>query len=135
MANPDPEAPAGPSAQELADRLARARRQPADVLPTGFYEQARESLRHPDSGVRAEAVRFLGRHFQKRTEAMVLLEMVVLDSSSLVRRLAADCLGGIFRATRDRRVNEVLGSVAKNVEEDRDVRAAAYAAIRRINGH
>ncbi len=105
------------------------------MLPTGFYEQARESLRHPDSGVRAEAVRFLGRHFQKRTEAMVLLEMVVLDSSSLVRRLAADCLGGIFRATRDRRVNEVLGSVAKNVEEDRDVRAAAYAAIRRINGH
>ncbi len=127
--------PAGPSVEELVERLARARRQPADQHPPGFFEQALELLHHSDDKVREEAVRFLGRHFRQRSDAQVLLEMVVADSSAPVRKSAAECLGGIFRSTRNRQVNEVLAPVAQNKEEDAEVRAAAYAAIKRINGY
>lgn len=131
----DAGAPAGPSPVELAERLARVRRRPADQHPPGFYEEAAEWLHHPDERVRAEAVRFLGRHFRQRGDAQVLLEMVAADSSALLRKLAAECLGGIFRSTRNRHVNEVLAGVAKDAEQEGEVRAAAYTAIRRINGY
>ncbi len=119
---------------ELVGRLARARQQAAERHPEGLYEEAVESLQHPDAAVRQEAVVFLGRHLRKRDDAQVLLEMVAADPSPEVRKLSAQCLGGIFRSTRNRQVNQVLAEAAKNPDEDAAVRAMAYAAIRRING-
>ncbi len=120
---------------ELAGRLARARQQAAERHPEGLYEEAVESLQHPDAAVRQEAVVFLGRHLRKRDDAQVLLKMVAADPSPEVRKLSAQCLGGIFRSTRNRQVNEVLAEAAKKPDEDAAVRAMAYAAIRRINGY
>ena len=81
--------------------------------PEGLYEEAVESLQHPDAAVRQEAVVFLGRHLRKRDDAQVLLEMVAADPSPEVRKLSAQCLGGIFRSTRNRQVNQVLAEAAK----------------------
>ena len=115
---PDRGALGGSAADELAEKLARARQEPAERHPPGFYEQATEWLQHPDATVRREAVRFLGRHFRKRSDAQVVLEMVAADPSPEVRTCAAQCLGGIFRSTRDHQVNQVLAATTRNREED-----------------
>ena len=127
--------PSGESAAELAARLARVRQQTADRHPPGFHEQVIEWLQHPEAAVREEAVRFLARHFRERADGQVLLEMVAADPSPEVRTWSAKCLGGVFRSSRDRQVNQVLAAVSNNPDEDGEVRGAAYAAIRRINGY
>ena len=132
---PDAGTPGGESAAELAVRLARVRQQTADRHPPGFYEQVTEWLQHPDAAVREEAVRFLGRHFRERSDGQVLLEMVMADPSPEVRKWSAKCLGGVFRSTCIRQVTQVLAAASNNPDEDGEVRAAAYAAIRRINGY
>ena len=131
----EPPVPPDASPAQLAAILNRARRQAVEQHPPGLYEQALEWLDHPDENVRQEAIHFLGRHFRQRRDAQVLLEMVVADAGAAVRKAAADCLGGVFRATRNREVNEVLATAARNPQEEAPVRTAAYAAIRRINGY
>jgi vesicle coat complex subunit len=61
--------------------------------------------------------------------------MVVDDPDTQVRATAAECLGGIFRRSRNREANAILAAVTRNQEEDGAVRAAALAAIRRVNGY
>ena len=130
-----PEVPRDPSPAKLAAGIARARLQPPDQHLPGFYEQVLEWLDHPDETVREEAILFLGRHIRQRSDAQALLETLAGDPSVSVRKAAADCLGGVFRATRNRQVCEVLGGVTRNKEEEGPVRAAAFAAIKRINGY
>ena len=131
------EAPLRPDASpaELASILARIRQQPAEQHPPGFYDQALAWLNHSHETVREQAIVFLGRHFRQRRDAQPLLEMVVADPSASVRKAAADCLGGVFRATRNLQVNEVLAIAARSTQEEGAVRAAAFAAIKRINGY
>ncbi len=131
----DPGSPPQASPQELAAAIAHTRLLPADRHPPGFYEQTLGWLNHPDEAVREQAILFVGRHFRQRSDAQPLLEILVADPTLSVRKAAADCLGGVFRATRNRQVNEVLATATRNTEEDGSVRAAAYAAIRRINGY
>ncbi len=135
----DPPVPAGlpadtPPAQ-LVEAITRERKQNPDRHPPGFYDQVLEWVEHPDETVREAAIHFLGRHFQHRSHAQVLLEMLVADPVIAVRKAAADCLGGVFRATRNREVCEVLAGAARNTEEEAMVRTAAFAAIKRINGY
>lgn len=132
---PEPEAQAGPSSSELVRRLERARRQPSTQLPAGFYDQAVGFLDHAEAEVREEAMRFLAQHCRQRSDAQVLLTMVEADPSPAVRRVAAECLGGIFRNTRNREALEALAAVVRNPQEDGYVRGAAMAAIKRINGY
>ncbi len=61
--------------------------------------------------------------------------MVVDDPDSQVRATAAECLGGIFRRSRNREANAVLADIVRNTGEEGAVRAAAMAAIRRVNGY
>lgn len=119
----------------LAEKIKQVRRDPSKDHPPGFYEQVLDWLHHSDATVRREALLFLGHHLRQRSDAQELLEMVAADPDPEVRKMAADCLGGVFRSTRHQRVNEVLAAAAKNTEEEGQVRAAAYAAIKRINGY
>ncbi len=134
-APPEAPAPARSPTLDLVEKLGRMRRSPAEQHPAGFYERVMEWLRHPEWEVREEAVRFLGRHCRQRSDAQVLLEVVAADPSAAVRLAAAECLGGIFRKTRDREVSEALAAIAQNTAEDPDVRAVAYAAMKRVSGY
>jgi hypothetical protein len=129
------EPPPPPVESETATRIASMRHAPAEQHPPGFYEKVLDWLHDEDPRVREEAVRFLARHWRDRDDAAHLLEMVLRDTEAEVRLAAAECLGGVFRATRNREVDEQLAGVARNAEEEAKVRAAAYAAIRRINGY
>lgn len=120
---------------KVAAGIERMRHTPADQQPPGFYGQVLDWLHDADPQVRKEAVRYLAKHCANHDDAAHLLEMVARDSDPEVRRAAAECLGGIFRAMRNREAAEVLAEVARNSEEEGAVRAAAYAAIRRINGY
>jgi hypothetical protein len=102
--------------------------------PPGLYQLVLEWLNDPDEDVRHEAVQFIGRHLHQLSDAQTLLEMVTADPSASMRKTVADCLGGVFRNTHDRRVLSVLAAVSKDTGEDGQVRAAALGAIRRING-
>jgi hypothetical protein len=129
------EPPPPPVESETATRIASMRHAPAEQHPPGFYEKVLDWLHDEDPRVREESVRFLARHWRDRDDAAHLLEMVLRDTEAEVRLAAAECLGGVFRATRNREVDEQLAGVARNAEEEARVRAAAYAAIRRINGY
>ncbi len=121
-------------AEQIALRIEQMRHAPASEHPAGFYEKVQQWLRHDDWHVREEAVRFFAKHCQSLSDAAPLLDMLTSDRSVEVRRASAECLGGLYRATRNRPANEKLADVARNADEDETVRAAAYAAIRRING-
>ena len=126
---------ASAEAADLAGKLDTMRHVPVAEQPPGFYQRSLEWLHHPEPVVRQEAARFLGRHCQQSSDVEPLVAMVVSDNHPAVRKAAADCLGGVFRATRNRRINEVLAGVAKNPDEQPPVRSSAYAAIKRINGY
>ncbi len=115
--------------------IERMRHAPAEQHPSGFYEKVLGWLHDGDARVREQAVRFLARHCRQHDDAEHLIEMVAHDPDAEVRQAAADCLGGVFRQSRNREVNEVLAAVARNSDEEGPVRAAAYAAIRRVNGY
>lgn len=132
---PESGADAGPPPAELVRLLERARRQPSTQHPAGFYERAIGLLDHAEAEVREEALRFLAQHCRQRTDAQVLLTMVEADANAAVRRAAAECLGGIFRNTRNRETLGALAAVVRNPQEDGLVRGAAMAAIKRINGY
>lgn len=106
----------------------------ADELPAGAYEQVLDLISEADPHVRKEAALFLARHLRSRDESQIILDILDSDPNPEVRKAAADCLGGLFRLTRDRNVSEVLTKIAKDEEEDGSVRGAAYAAIKRIHG-
>lgn len=127
--------PASAEANDLADKLDSMRRVALPQQPPGFYERTLEWLHHPEPLVRQEATRYLARHCQQTSDVQALETMVVSDGHPAVRKAAADCLGGVFRATRNRNVNELLATVARNPDEHAQVRSAAYAAIKRINGY
>jgi len=111
------------------------RHQPADQHPPGFYEKNKEWLRHESPEVRCAALRYLAQHCRQHSDAETLLKMVVDDPDAQVRATAAECLGGIFRRSRNREANAVLAAVTRNQEEEGAVRAAALAAVRRVNGY
>jgi HEAT repeat protein len=117
----------------LAQQIAQTRRLPPEKHPRGFYELTLEWLNDPQDDVRREALLYLARHLRQRADAQAMLDMVVGDWNADVRRIAAECLGGVFRNSRNTAVAEVLARVSRNANEDRAVRAAANAAIKRIN--
>ena len=119
----------------IAEQIATWRHQPAEEHPPDAYDKVLEWLNDADPHVRREAALFLARHLRSRDEAQVILDLLDSDPNPDVRKAAAESLGGVFRLTRNREVCEVLARVAKDDEEDGLVRAAAYAAIKRINGH
>jgi HEAT repeat protein len=119
---------------EVASRIAEWRRRDDREHPQGLYELVLAWLDDTDDEVRLEAVLFLGRHLKQLSDGQRLLEVAVADSSDRIRKAACDALGGAFRNTHDRRLATVLADISRNTAEDGDVRAAALAAIRRING-
>ena len=119
--------------EEVAASIAGWRLRDEQEHPPGLYALVLEWLNDPDEEVRHEAVMFLGRHLRQLSDAQTLLEMVVADPSERIRKEVADCLGGIFRNTHDRRVAALLADVARDPREDGLVRSAALGAIRRIN--
>lgn len=128
------EIPVDAEAVQLADKIEAMRHQPAAQHPPGFYEKTHEWLRHEAPPVRRAAAHYLARHCRQHADAEALLDMVVHDSEASVRATAAECLGGIFRQSRNREANDVLAAVTRDRQEEGAVRAAALAAIKRING-
>jgi HEAT repeat protein len=119
----------------IAEQIAERRRQHSDQHPPGFYEKVLDWLNDPDHEVRREAVLYLARHLRSREEAGVIVDLLDSDPNVEVRKAAAECVGGVFRATRNRGVLEVLARVSKDSDEDGQVRAAAYQAIKKINAY
>lgn len=119
----------------IAEQIADWRRKPADEHPAGFYEKVLDWLNDPDHEARREAVLYLARHLRSRDEASVIIDLLDSDPNAEVRKAAAECLGGVFRATRNRDVLEILARVSKDSDEDGLVRAGAYHAIKKINGY
>jgi vesicle coat complex subunit len=117
-----------------ADQIAEWRRMHAEQHPPGAYEQVLDLISDPDPHVRKEAALFLARHLRSRDEGQIILDILDSDPNPEVRKAAAECLGGVFRLTRDRNVSEVLTKLAKDTEEDGGVRGAAMAAIKKIHG-
>ena len=132
---PPPPAPTELETLPLEEKIEAMRHQPADQHPPGFYEKNKEWLRHESPEVRCAALRYLAQHCRQHSDAETLLKMVVDDPDAPVRATAAECLGGIFRRSRNREANAVLAAVTRNQEEEGAVRAAALAAIRRVNGY
>ena len=117
-----------------ADQIAEWRQMHAEQHPPGAYEQVLELRDDPDPHVRKEAALFLARHLRSREEGQIILDILDSDPNPEVRKAAADCLGGLYRLTRNRQVAELLTKIAQDPEEDGQVRGAAYAAIKRIHG-
>ena len=132
---PPPPTPTELETLPLEQKIEAMRHQPANQHPLGFYEKTKDWLRHESPEVRRAALRYLAQHCRQHSDAETHLKMVVDDPDTQVRATAAECLGGIFRRSRNREANAVLAAVSRNQEEDGAVRAAALAAIRRVNGY
>ena len=132
---PPPPTPTDLEALPLGQKIEAMRHQPANQHPLGFYEKTKDWLRHESPEVRGAALRYLAQHCRQHSDAETHLKMVVDDPDTQVRATAAECLGGIFRRSRNREANAVLAAVSRNQEEEGAVRAAALAAIRRVNGY
>lgn len=132
---PPPPAPTELETLPLEEKIEAMRHQPANQHPPGFYEKTKDWLRHESPEVRRAALRYLAQHCRQHSDAETLLKMVVDDPDTQVRATAAECLGGIFRRSRNREANAVLAAVTRNQEEEGTVRAAALAAVRRVNGY
>jgi len=132
---PPPPTPTELETLPLEQKIEAMRHQPADQHPLGFYEKTKDWLRHESPEVRGAALRYLAQHCRQHSDAETHLKMVVDDPDTQVRATAAECLGGIFRRSRNREANAVLAAVSRNQEEEGAVRAAALAAIRRVNGY
>jgi HEAT repeat protein len=132
---PPPPTPTELETLPLEEKIEAMRHQPANQHPLGFYEKTKDWLRHESPEVRRAALRYLAQHCRQHSDAETHLKMVVDDPDTQVRATAAECLGGIFRRSRNREANAVLAAVTRNQEEEGAVRAAALAAIRRVNGY
>jgi len=132
---PPPPTPTELETLPLEQKIEAMRHQPVDQHPLGFYEKTKDWLRHESPEVRGAALRYLAQHCRQHSDAETHLKMVVDDPDTQVRATAAECLGGIFRRSRNREANAVLAAVSRNQEEEGAVRAAALAAIRRVNGY
>lgn len=132
---PPPPTPTELETLPLEQKIEAMRHQPANQHPLGFYEKTKDWLRHESPEVRGAALRYLAQHCRQHSDAETHLKMVVDDPDTQVRATAAECLGGIFRRSRNREANAVLAAVTRNQEEEGAVRAAALAAIRRVNGY
>lgn len=92
-------------------------------------------LRDPDWNARSVAITLLAEYWKVPREYSHVFETIALnDPVADVRGVAVTCLGTLFKATKDRRVQSFLARVVSNNSEDCRIREAAYRELFRVEG-